>query len=214
MVMGDIVLFQDEVNPVMSVALDNGLDVTALHNHFFYDKPRVFFMHIGGEGSAEQLATGVQKIMAKIKEIRTATPQPADTFAYQPLAEKSRITPATIDAILGTKGTVADGMYKAVFGRTTKMPPGHEVSSDMGVNTWAAFFGTDDHASVDGDFVTLPGELQPVLKALRAANINVVAIHNHMADESPRAIFLHYYAVGSTTDLAKGLKSALDTQKK
>jgi hypothetical protein len=214
MVMGDIVLFQDEVNAAMSAALDNGLTVTALHNHFFYENPRVFYMHIGGEGSAEKLATGVQKVMAKIKEIRQATPQPAQTFGNKPLAEKSNITAQPIDAALGVKGQTNDGMYKAVIGRTTKMPCGCEAGKEMGVNTWAAFYGTDDHAMVDGDFVCFEGELQPVLKALRAANINIVAIHNHMEDENPRTIFLHYYAIGPAADLAKGVQSALAMQKK
>jgi hypothetical protein len=214
MVMGDLVLFQDEVNPVMSVALENGLSVTALHNHFFYENPRVFFMHIGGEGSAEKLSTGVQKMMAKIKEIRTATPEPAQSFGYKPVAEKSAITAKPIDEALGVKGTSKDGMYKAVIGRVVKMPCGCNAWREMGINTWAAFQGTDDHARVDGDFITFPGELQGVLKALRAANINVVAIHNHMEDEEPRAIFLHYYGVGSVAELTKGLKAALDTQNK
>jgi hypothetical protein len=214
MVMGDIVLFQDEVNPVMSVALENGLSVTALHNHFFYENPRVFFMHVGGEGSAEALATGVQKMMAKIKEIRAAAPEPAQSFGYKPIAETSAITAKPIDDVLGVKGTSKEGMYKAVIGRSVKMPCGCEAWKEMGVNTWAAFQGSDDHARVDGDFITFDGELQGVLKALRAANINVVAIHNHMEDEEPRAIFLHYYGVGSTAELAKGLKAALEAQKK
>jgi hypothetical protein len=213
MVMGDIVLFQDEVNPVMSVALENGLEVTALHNHFFYENPRVFFMHVGGEGSAEKLATGVQKMMAKIKEIRAASPEPAQHFGYPPIAEKSAITAKAIDDVLGVKGSSKDGMYKAVFGRSVKMPCGCEAWKEMGVNTWAAFQGTDEHARVDGDFIMFEGEMQGVLKALRRANINVVAIHNHMADENPRAMFLHYYGVGSTAELAKGIRAALDTQK-
>src|SRR5438309_5957195 len=92
MVMGDTVLFQDEVNPVMSVALDNGLSVTALHNHFFYDEPKVYFMHIGGEGSAEKLATAVHKVWDKIKETRASNPQPTTTFGSAPLPAQNSIT--------------------------------------------------------------------------------------------------------------------------
>ena len=106
MVMGDTVLFQDEVNPVMSAALDNGLSVTALHNHFFYDEPKVYFMHIGGEGSAEKLAAAVRKVWDKIKEIRAANPQLANTFGGTPLPAQSSINGKTVEDILGMKGTV------------------------------------------------------------------------------------------------------------
>ncbi len=217
MVMGDIVLFQDEVNPAMSAALDNGLAVTALHNHFFYDDPKVYFMHIGGEGTTEQLATGVRKVMDKVKEIRAASAEPAKTFGKQPLAEKSALTAAPLAAILGAqsgKPAEKDGMVKFTIGRTTKMPCGCEVGKEMGVNTWAAFMGTDDHAIVDGDFVTFDAELQPVLKALRASNINIVAIHNPMEGESPKAIFLHYWGIGPASQLAQGVKAAMETQVK
>jgi len=212
MVMGDIVLFQDEVNPAIDAAFASGLSVTGLHNHFFYDEPKVYFMHIGGEGSAEQLATGVRKVMDKVKEIRSATPQPGKTFGKEALPAKSSVTAAPLTAILGGKPAEKDGMVKFTIGRTTKMPCGGEVGKEMGVNTWAAFMGSDDHAIVDGDFATLDGELQPVLKALRANGINVVAIHNHMEAETPRVIFLHYWGIGPASDLAKGVKAALDTQ--
>lgn len=214
MVMGDIVLFQDEVNPVMSVALENGLAVTALHNHFFFDEPKVYFMHIGGEGKAEALAAGVRKVIDKIKEIRAAAPSPARGFGLAPLADKSNISPAPIETAFGGKGQAKDGMYKMTIGRTTQMPCGCDVGKEMGINTWAAFYGTDDHAFVDGDFATFAGELQPVLQSLRASGINIVAIHSHMESENPRVVFLHYWGVGSTAELSKALKAALDLQKK
>src|SRR5256885_5538078 len=210
MVMGDQVLLEDQVNPVMSVALDNGLEVTALHNHFFWDSPKVMFMHIGGMGDEEKLASAVGKVFAKIKEtsggkgeIPKADLDPA----------KTSLDPKNIEGIMGMKGQMANGVYKITIGRTTKMG-GHEVGNAMGINTWAAFVGSDQQAVVDGDFVMLEKELQSVLKALRGAGINVVAIHNHVELESPRIVFLHYWGVGSTTDLSKGLKAALDTQKK
>lgn len=208
MVMGDTVLFQDEVNPVMSVALDNGLSVTALHNHFFYDEPKVYFMHISGAGSEEDLATAVKKVWDKIKEIRAANPQPATTFGGTPLPSKSSITGKTIEDILGVKGQANNGMFKVVIGRTAKMS-GMEVGKEMGVNTWAAFAGSDDNAVVDGDFTVHEDELQGVLKALRKGGINIVAIHNHMTEETPRTLFLHYWGKGSVKDLAKTLKAAL-----
>jgi len=214
MVMGDLVLFQDEVNPVMSAALDNGLSVTALHNHFLYDEPRVFFMHIGGEGTADTLARGVRAALDAAKAVRARQPRPATNSAREAVPAKSSIPAEKLDALLDAKGQAKDGMYKAVFGRTVGMSCGCEVGKEMGVNTWSAFAGDAEHALVDGDFVTFEGELQPVLKALRHAGIEIVAIHSHMEGESPKAIFLHYWGVGRAEDLARAVKSALDTQHK
>jgi hypothetical protein len=197
------------VNPVMSSALNSGLEVTALHNHFLWDSPKVMFMHIGGMGDEAKLATAVGKVFAKIKdtsggkgEVPTADIDPA----------KTSLAPEKIEAILGAKGDLKDGVYKVVIGRTATMH-GTAIGNTMGVNTWAAFAGSDDKAVVDGDFAMLETELQGVLKALRGAGINIVAIHQHMTGESPRIMFLHYWGVGPTPDLAKGLKAALDTQK-
>jgi len=207
MVMGDIVLTEPQVNPAMSAALDNGLQVTALHNHFFFDRPHVFFMHIGGMGSTEQLATGVRKVMD------AANTAPRGTgFGGVKVPAKSTIDPKPLEAILGRSAQVKDGVAKFSFGRKTSMH-GTEVGEAMGVNTWAAFGGSEQAAVVDGDFAMLEDELQNVLKALRHANINIVAIHNHMTHEEPRIMFLHFWAKGPAEDLARGLKSALDTQK-
>jgi hypothetical protein len=213
MVMGDIVLFQDEVNPVMSIALDKGLEVTALHNHFFYDDPHVYFMHIGGTGQFDVLAGGFRAILDKIKEIRAANPKLAEGFGGPALPATSSITGKAIEDILGTKGQAKDGMFKVVIGRTTKMPCGCIAGKDMGVNTWAAFAGSDDNAVVDGDFAIKETELQDVLKSLRKSDINIVAIHSHMTEETPRILFLHYWGKGKTTDLAGALKQALSLQK-
>lgn len=209
MVMGDLVLFQDEVNPAMSAAFANGLAVTALHNHFFYDEPKVYFMHIGGEGSPEQLAKGVRAALDKVKEIRAAAPEPSKNFGKPFAPASNAITGAKVDELLGTKGQAKDGMFKVVFGRTAKMECGCEVGKEMGVNTWAAFAGTDDNALVDGDFVVLESELQPVLQSLRSSGINIVAIHHHMTGENPRYLFLHYWGRGPVSELAQGVKSAL-----
>ena len=213
MVAGDVVLFEDEVNPVMSAALDAGLSVTALHNHFFFDEPKVYFMHIGGEGTVEKLASGVKAALAKQKEIRAAKPQPGRAFgsAFAPAANS--ITGSRIDEILGTKGQANSGMFKVVLGRETKMPCGCAMTREMGVNTWAAFAGTDDNAVVDGDFAAREDELQPVLKSLRAEGINIVAIHHHMTHEEPRILFLHYWGKGKAEALTRGLRKTLDLQK-
>lgn len=208
MVMGDLVLLEQQVNPVMDVALENGLDVTALHNHFFWDSPKIMFMHIGGLENEEALAAAVGKVFAKIKD----TSGGKGTVPHADLdPSKTSLDPRMIEDVLGVKGEIGQGVYKISIGRTTKMD-GREVGNAMGVNTWAAFVGSDDAAVVDGDFAMYEHELQPVLKALRSAGINVVAIHHHMTMESPRVIFLHYWGLGSTRELAKGLKAALGTQ--
>jgi hypothetical protein len=212
-VMGDVVLLEDEVNPAMSAALDAGLEVTALHNHFFYESPRVMYMHIGGNGTAERLASAVRKVLDTVKSIRTAAPTPAARFAGDPVPETSAISAAAIDAILGVKGESNNGMYKATIGRIASMH-GTKVGKQMGVNTWAAFAGSDENASVAGDFAMTREELQNVLKALRKAGVNIVAIHNHMTHEEPQYVFLHYWGKGPAATLARGLKSALNTQEK
>jgi len=203
MVMGDVVLTEDQVNPVMSVALDNGLEVTALHNHFLGEQPRVMFMHIGGHGALDAVAGAVGKVFARIGEPGVALPG-ADIDPA-----RTQLDTATIAAVLGHRGDLAGGVYKVTIGRSTRMH-GEAVGSTMGVNTWAAFSGTNERAVVDGDFAMLEPDLQPVLKALRRADILVVAIHQHMTGEEPRIVFLHYWAVGAAEALARGLRGALD----
>jgi uncharacterized protein DUF1259 len=212
MVMGDMVLFEDEVNPAMSAALDNGLEVTALHNHFFFDEPKVYFMHIGGEGPVDKLAEGVRAIFDKVKEIRAANAQPTKSFGLGQLPEKSSIDGEAISQVFAQKGDAKDGMYKVTIGRETKMVCGCPVGNTMGINTWAAFAGTSDDALVVGDFVMLENEVQTVLKTLRGNGINIVAIHQHMIGENPRMIFLHFYGRGKALALAQAVKAAINTQ--
>ena len=210
-VMGDLVLLEDQVNPVMTIALDHGLEVTALHNHFFWDTPKVMFMHVGGAGEESALAAAVGRVFAAIGAPGGAqAAAPVSRAAIDPA--RTTLDPTKIDALLGARGTLGAGVYKVVIGRTTRMH-GHDMGAAMGVNTWAAFAGSDEHAVVDGDFAMLESELQGVLKALRAAGISVVAIHSHMTGEEPRVVFLHYWGVGRTEDLARGLRQALDRTK-
>src|SRR3989442_1384680 len=152
-VMGDMTLAEDEVSSVMDAALDNGLEVTALHNHFSFDRPRILFMHIAGTGSTEQLATGVRKTLDAIKQARGSAP-PAERFGGPVVAGENTIDAKPLEAILGASGQAKDGMVKFVFGRTTKA---HAVAlgAEMGVNTWAAFAGGPEAAVVDGDFAML-----------------------------------------------------------
>lgn len=213
MVAGDLVLFEDEVNPVMGALFEHGVGVTALHNHFFFDEPKVYFMHIGGEGTLEKLAGGVKAALARQKEIRAAQPQPARVFGKAFAPATNSITGKAIEDILSVKGQANNGMFKVVIGREAKMPCGCAMTKEMGVNTWAAFAGTDDNAVVDGDFAVLEDELQPVLKSLRNEGINIVAIHHHMTHEAPRILFLHYWGKGRAGSLARSLKMTLDVQK-
>lgn len=212
MVMGDLVLFEDEVNAVMSAALDSGLEVTALHNHFFFDQPKVYFMHIGGMGETGSLAAGVRDALQTVDRIRAASPRPAHSFGPPDIPTTNSIAAEALDRILGVKGQASQGMYKAVFGREATMHDGTRVAKEMGVNTWAAFAGSDATAVVDGDFAVLESELQPVLKSLRGHAINIVAIHHHMTHESPRTLFLHYWGKGKAADLAGAVKATLDVQ--
>jgi hypothetical protein len=208
MVMGDTVLFEDEVNSAMSTALDNGLSVTALHNHFFFDQPKVYFMHIEGEGSVDKLAGAVRKVYDTIKAIRVANPQPKDSFGAKSLPEKNSISAEPLNQILGMNGEVKNGMVKFTIGRPAKMH-GTEINKEMGVNTWIAFAGSDENAIVDGDFAVTEHELQPVLKSLLKDKINIVAIHQHMTHEEPRIMFFHYWGRGPAKDLAQAIEGGL-----
>jgi hypothetical protein len=210
MVMGDLVLFEDEVSDAMSAALSGGLSVTALHNHFFFDNPKVFFMHIGGEGSVDALGKGVRATLDAVKAIRAKAPRPADRFAGAAIPTPNAIDGAKVEAALGVKGTAKDGMYKVVIGRAAVQADcGCSVGKMMGVNTWAAFAGADADAVVDGDFAVTEGELQPVLRSLRKSGVHIVAIHHHMVGEEPRILFLHYWGRGPVEALGKALKEAL-----
>jgi hypothetical protein len=170
-------------------------------------------MHIEGEGTTEQLATAVRKLYDKIKEARTANPEPQNSFGAKSLPEKSAISAAPLNEILGISGEENNGMVKFTIGRPATMHD-TKLDKDMGVNTWAAFAGSDDDAVVDGDFAVTEDELQSALQTLRRAGINIVAIHSHMTHEQPRIMFFHYWGRGPSKDLATAVKSALPIARK
>jgi hypothetical protein len=203
--MGDLVLLQDEVSPVMSALLDNGLDVTALHNHFFWDDPRMYYMHVHGHGNAADLARRVKPALDLIGKKSTASPPPAAATA-------PKIDGARIAQIVGAAGEQNGDVYKITIGRDdlkiTEM--GAVINARMGLNTWAAFTGTNENAAIAGDVAMLAKEVTPVLKALRANGFDVVAIHHHMTDTEPAVFFLHYWSTGPAEKLAAGFKAALD----
>ncbi len=204
--MGDLVLTQDEVNPVMSALLDNGLEVTALHNHFFWDEPRMFYMHVHGHGKAADLAREVKPALDLIGKGSPA-PAPAAAAAAPP----ATMDTARLAQIVGTPGEQTGAVYKITVGRDDlKLSEmGAPINARMGLNTWAAFVGTNDKAAIAGDVAMLASEVQPVLKALRKNGLDVVAIHHHMTGAEPTIYFLHYWGTGPAEKLASGFKAAL-----
>ncbi|HSC24889.1 MAG TPA: DUF1259 domain-containing protein [Candidatus Babeliales bacterium] len=202
MAMGDVVLLEDEINPTMSAALDNSIQITALHNHFIYDNPKIYFMHLEAEGTVQNVAKGIYAILSTINNVNQRVKIPLPTI--------NAIDGEPLERIISVKGVVKEGMFKIVIGRHIKAGCNCKIGKNMGINTWIAFGGTNDNAIIIGDFALLEHELQPVLKALRNANIQVVAIHNHMINEKPRMIFLHFWAQGAVIELAYGIKNVLD----
>jgi hypothetical protein len=206
--MGDLVLLQDEVNPVMSALLENGFDVTALHNHFFWDEPRMFYMHVHGHGMAVELA---QRLKPAIDLIGKAngTPVPASAAVAAP---QHALNIARLVDIVGAQGEQTGAVYKFTLARTDikVMEMGATINARMGLNTWAAFTGTDEKAAIAGDVAMLESEVTPVLKALRKHGLDVVAIHHHMTAERPMIIFLHYWGTGPADTLASGFKAAVN----
>ena len=207
--MGDLVLTEDEVNRVMSALLDNGLEVTALHNHFFWEQPRVFYMHVHGQGTPADLARKLKPALDLIgKGSNRAAAPPAAAASAAPSA---KMDTAKLAKIIGTEGEQTGEVYKITIGRDdlklTEM--GAPITARMGLNTWAAFVGTDQNAAIAGDVAMLANEVTPVLKALRKNGLDVVAIHHHMTQTQPTVYFLHYWGTGPADNLATGFKAAL-----
>jgi hypothetical protein len=204
--MGDLVLTEAEVNPVMSALLENGIEVSALHNHFFFESPRLFFMHVHGHGKAAELATKLQPALALIGK----SPQPAGAQAGRAIT--GSLNTMQLARIIGHNGDQNGQVYKITIGRDDLglKEMGATINARMGLNTWAAFYGSDSDAVVAGDVAMRDTEVQPVLKALRANGINVVAIHHHMTGTQPTVYFLHYWGKGSAQKLATGVKAAID----
>ncbi len=204
MVMGDLVLLEKEVNPVISELAKYGIKVTALHNHFFGDRPRVMYMHIGGMGKDADLARGIRAALGK-----TATPIKS---AKAP-AMKVNMDTAQIEKIVGHPGQEGGGVFKITLGRSGVRMGGIEITSSMGLNSWAGFVGTDHRAHVAGDVVMTASEVDPVIQALRKGNIEVVAVHNHMLDERPKVYYLHYWGTGPSIKLAETIRDVFNIVK-
>jgi Domain of Unknown Function (DUF1259) len=203
--MGDLVLLQEEVNPILSALLDNGLDVTALHNHFFWDDPKVFYMHVHGMGKSADLARRVKPALDLIGHVKPEAAVPANSGG-------TAFDTAKLAKIAGHDGEQTGAVYKITVGRDDlgMKEHGAVINARMGLNTWAAFVGTQEDAAIAGDVAMLEGEVTPVLKALRKNGLQVVAIHHHMTGDRPVVIFLHYWGRGPAEKLAVGFKAALD----
>jgi len=206
--MGDLVLLQDEVNKVMSALLDNGFDVTALHNHFFWDEPRMFYMHVHGHGTPAELAQKLKPAIDLIGKGGSATP-PAAAAASAPAPS---LNTARLAEIVGAQGEQTGAVYKFTLPRNDLkvVEMGATINARMGLNTWAAFTGTNDKAAIAGDVAMLESEVTPVLKALRKNGLDVVAIHHHMTNDRPMIVFLHYWGTGPAETLAAGFKAAVN----
>jgi hypothetical protein len=210
MLMSDTVLLQEEVNPLITAAQDHGLQITAIHNHFFYENPRIFYMHLHGMGDAAELAG---KYGAAIRDTKLhPSNQPAPTASSGARTAKEIFDLAALDKTIGLTGKVNGPIYKYVVGRDDLrvIAMGAEVTTAIGLNTWAAFAGDAEAAHIAGDVAMLETEVNQVIRALRKHNLEVVAVHQHMLEEQPRIIFLHYYGHGPASTLADGFRAALD----
>ena len=205
---GDLVVTEDEVSPVMSAVLDNDLQVTALHNHFFWEQPRVFYMHVHGMGAAADLARRIKPAIDLIDQAVKRAPAAAPPGT----APAPTIDGASLAKIIGTTGEQNGPVYKITIGRPDidLREHGARINARMGLNTWAAFAGTDADAMVGGDVAMLEREVTSVLKTLRANGLDVVAIHHHMIDTRPTVIFLHYFGTGPAAKLAQAVRAAID----
>lgn len=206
MIMGDLVLLETEVNPVISALATANIQVTALHNHFIVDQPRIMFMHISGMGKADDLATGLRGALGK-----TATP-------FGPSRSAGSVPVLTIDTkriedIMGHTGQSGGGVFKITVGRPGVQMSGVELTSSMGLNSWAGFVGSSERVHVAGDIAMTAKEVNRVIRILRNGGIHVVAVHNHMLDEEPRIFFLHYWGTGPSEKLAQTLREAFTVVK-
>ena len=208
MAMGDLVLLETEINPVLTKMIESGIEITAVHNHLLRGNPATFYMHVGGHGDPVKLATAIRTALAESKTplgapAAAATPPPAIDLDTAPL-----------DQIIGVKGQANGGVYQFAVPRRDSIKIAgtpHTPAGPLGVATAIGFQPTGSgKAAITGDFVMTAEEVNPVIKALRASNIEITALHSHMLDEEPRLFFMHFWANDDAIKLAQGLRAALD----
>jgi hypothetical protein len=207
--MSDTVLLQEEVNGVITAAQANGIEITAIHNHFFYEEPRIFYMHVHAMGEPRELAGAYSAAIGETK-LHPKNQPPAGPASTQ--TGKDLFDLPALDRITGHTGVVNGPTYKYTVGRAdlTVTAMGAEMTAAIGLNSWASFAGAMDRAHVAGDIAMLEPEVNPVIAALRQHRLEVVALHNHMLGEEPRILFLHYLGMGPAAELAQGFRAALD----
>jgi hypothetical protein len=207
MVMGDLVLLETEIKPVMTKFVEGGLDITAVHNHLLRANPATFYMHVGGHGDPVKMATAIRAALAESKTPLTPPSPPAAPPAID-------LDTAQLDQIIGVKGQANGGVYQfGVPRRDAVTENGMTLApaGPLGLATGIGFQPTGNgKAAITGDFVMTADEVNPVIKALRANGIEVTALHSHMLDEQPRLYFMHFWANDDAIKLAKGLRAALD----
>jgi Domain of Unknown Function (DUF1259) len=205
MFMGDLVLTENEISPVMKRLIDDGVEITAIHNHLLRTSPAVFYMHVGGQGDPVKLA---QTLHAGLALSQTPLIAPATAPAPATLD----LDTAAIDSVLGAKGTINGGVYQFNIPRAESISEdGMAIPPSMGTAIAINFQPTGNgKAAITGDFVLLGKEVNPVLKALRVNGIEVTALHSHMIDDSPHLFFMHFWANDDVTKLSRGLRAALD----
>jgi hypothetical protein len=207
MVMGDLVLLDTEITPVMTKLLDGGLDITAIHNHILRASPATFYMHVGGHGDPVKMAAVIRSALSA-----SATPFDAPTTTAGP-APAVDLDLAKLDQIMGVKGNANGGVYQ--FGVPRREPAtemGMPVNGPLGGANAINFQPTGNgKAAITGDFLVTGNEVNPLIRALRAGDIEVTAIHNHMLEEQPRMFFIHFWANDDAQKLARNVRTALET---
>jgi len=199
---GDLVLLDDEINPVISKLEERGIELSALHNHLLHENPRIMYIHFVGRGNEVEMAKGIWEALALTKSPLVSTP--ASQEVKPELAKE-------IERIIGYEGSMGGGVFHITVPRNDVHVHAMDaaIPGSMGMNTPLNFQFDGKNAAINGDFMLLPAELNPVIKVLRANGIEVASVHNHMLDDEPRLIFMHFWAYSDAVDLAKGLKAAL-----
>jgi len=207
--MSDTVLLQEEVNTLMAAAHDNGLEVSAVHNHFFFEEPRIFYMHVHGMGRVSDV---IQRYATAIKTTKLFPGNQPPVGALPGRMGSDRFDVPALDELVKYKAAVNGPTIKYTVGRAdlNVIAMGADITAAIGLNSWASFAGEKDSAHICGDIAMLEPELNPVIKTLHQHGLNVVAVHNHMIGEQPRMMFLHYYGSGPALSLAQGFRAALD----
>jgi hypothetical protein len=209
MVSGELVLLEDEVNPVMSVALDGGLEVNGLGATLLFEQPRLLTLNVTGEGTFQNLAAVLKKVLDQIRRVRAGPAASSNGEPVPPLA--NNIDPAPLNDVLSMRGMAVDGIYRAAIGRVA-LVNGTPIGREMGMSTSIVMFGSNDRAFVDADMIVSPDQLQRVLKALRSRDFTITSIRNHTTAEHPSVLFVRTGKQGAALDLAKGLRFALDVE--